>query len=219
MSRSREPLAPVSLRLRRNLLWIILLFVAAGMLSLGVWVSRASAEHAALIARAAHQLDAGELEAALHTTDSVGRRPLLPTPIRREVAALYFRLGEDIAAHNTLKGLPLRSEQAEDQDLLDWSSRCARSARLLAEADRSKDPVERVRLLRDARKELPDAPRVLQRLVLEELLAMSQTSDPTYEAAFGMHYAELRQKAPGMAADVKRQVGELLEKNNGVTVR
>lgn len=219
ISRSREPLAPVSVRLRRNVLWIVLLLVAGLLLSAGVWVMRSSAENSVLLARAVRQLEAGELEAALHTTDSLGRRRLLPAPVRREVASLYFRLGEDIAGHNVLKGLPLRSEQAADQELLDWSSRCARTARLVEKAEQNEDPAARVRLLREARKELPDAPRLLQRLVLEELLAMSQTDDPGYEAAFGMHYAELRQKAPEMAETVKRKVGELLDRSSGVTVR
>lgn len=218
-SRSREPLAPMSVKIRRNLGWICLGVVALLMLSIGFWVAGASAEQSTLLAKATRQLDGGELEAARATLDGLGRRPLLPAPVRRQVASHYFRLGDDVAAHNVLRGLKVRAGDAEDRALQEWSGRCLRASERLKRADESRNTADRVRYAREAAKELPDAPAVLQRLVLEELLAMTRSTDPSYGKAFERSYMELRMKAPTLAAEVKKKVADAMATGSGLTER
>src|SRR5205814_9730533 len=120
-----------------------------------------------------------EPEAALATLTPLSRRLFLSREARRRAAGLYFRLGADQEAHALLLGQPFNERDPEDLRLREWSGRCQRAAALLRRAGQSADPAERVRLARAAHAGLPDAPGVLQWLVHEELLAMTQTTDRT----------------------------------------
>ena len=186
----------------RWLVALVVLLPLAAAVAFVVW--RAGED--ALLGRARAQMARGELEAVGATLEPLRRRPLLSGEGRRGAAELYLRLGEDHKAHSLLVGQRPDPRDPRDRRLQELSARCQRAAALLHRADRSRDPEERVLLARAAYRELPEAPRVLQRVVMEELLAVAKTRDPGHNAAGQQAYAELKQKAPGLAAELKREV-------------
>lgn len=201
---------------RRRLLWILLI-LAPLVLGLGLVLWRSGED--ALVARAAAQLRAGEWEASLATLQTLRRRPLLSSEGRRRGAELFFRLGEDQDGHTLLKGQRFDEKDPEDRRLKELTSRNLRAARLLEQAERARDPEDRLRLVRSAQIELPEAPRVLQRVVLEELAdvtaARSEAEAQKRVEEYLEDYAELRRKAPSLAAAVKERHEELRQKLAG----
>jgi hypothetical protein len=199
----------VGLKQARWLLWagvLLLPLLAAG------WISASRTAEIRLLDRARAQLDGGDWEAALASLEPLSRRLLLSREARRKGAELLFRLGEDQKAHRLLGPEPFNKRIPEDLLLRERSIACQRAAHFLRKADQSRDPAERVRFTRIAHVELPESPRVLQRLVREELLAMAETGDREYSAGFEKDYAELRRKAPRMADQLKQEVRESISR-------
>ena len=195
-----------SLDLRKAVLALLLfLLLAAG------WVVASRGTEDRILAAAEGHLRSGEPEAALGALEPLHGRPLLSSAARRRAAGFYFRLGEDRKAHALLRGQRFDTEDAEDLRLRDLAGRNYRAAQLLRRVERSHNPEERVRFLQAARKELPEAPRLLQRLVQEELLAMVRTGKPEHSAAFERDYLELRAMAPQLADEIKARVAEELK--------
>jgi hypothetical protein len=162
-----------------------------------------------ILARAKTSLDAGLPERALQELKPLAGRPLLSSAARRRGAALYFQLGQDEDAHGLLRGQAYNGRDPADAELRELAGKCVRAVRSLESADRTRNPAERLRLVRSAREELPDAPLVLQRVVLEELAAVTSAASPA-EAERLMQeylqdYADLRVKAPSLADSVRRQ--------------
>lgn len=193
------------MKLRRLLL--ILLLAAPFLVGLSL-VGWQSAEQG-LVNRATAQFQAGEWEASLNSLATLQTRPLLSSAGRRRAAELFLRMGEDAHGHALLKGQRFDEQDPEDQKLRELTSRCVRAARLVEKADKSRDPAQRLEYLRAAQLELPDAPRLLQRVTLEELGALTRARSPEEAAelsdAYLQDYAALRQKAPTLAAEVRRR--------------
>jgi hypothetical protein len=189
------------------LAFLLPLAVGAGLIG---WKSGEDA----ILDRASAQLRRGELERALGTLRPLPGRRFLSRAGRRRGAELFFRLGEDGVAHTLLQGQGFDPEDPEDQRLRDLGGRCLRAGHALRRADRTRSPQERLALLRPALKDLPEAPRLLQRVVIEELGAVisarseAEARRRTDEYLAG--YQELREKAPGLADEVKRRHEELL---------
>jgi hypothetical protein len=195
---------------RRKTLWVLvglalmLPVLAAGLLLVGRYAEDVT------LARAAGQLSEGRSEAALHTLAPLKTQRLLSREARRRAAELYFRLGEDKTAHTLLRGVPFREGDPDDKRLRELSARCQTAASLMKRADSGRSPAERVRLVRAAQDELPDAPGVLKRVAEAELQAFIQAKPPASSRSFEEAYAELRDRAPSLAAEVKRQAEQAL---------
>jgi len=191
----------------RRLLWALVLLLP---LLLAGGIVKLLGEEGRVLAAATSELRSGRTEAALDSLDRLWGRRLLSAAARRRAAELYLRLGEDRKAHTFLAGQRPEKDHPADRRLQELSARCQQASHLLARADRSRSPRERVRLLREARLLLPDSPGVLQRLVQEELLLFTRSSDPEDEARFSEAYTELARAAPRRAAEVKRRAQEML---------
>ncbi len=159
-----------------------------------------------LLAQARQALDMGNAEGAESALTELVRRPLLSERAREAGAELFFRLGEDHAAHALLKGAAPDPRNPRDRRLRELAARCQRAAADLSRADRAPQPDDRLRLARSAERETPEAPRVLERVVDEELLVMSRRESPEVSAAFEQDYARLRLTAPHLATRVKDRV-------------
>ncbi|MFN3653146.1 MAG: hypothetical protein ACK47B_26495 [Armatimonadota bacterium] len=187
-----------------GLLLVVLPLVAAG------WVVRARIVEDDILARAQTRLEAGHWGAASQALRELPRGFLLSGDARRRAAALHFRLGEDRQGHQLLVGQRFDDKDPADRRVRDLSARCQRVSLLLKQVEASRDPEERVRLLRQARDEVPEAPHLLRRLAQEELLASVATGREQYQQAFEQAYLELRARAPEEADALKTSVGKLL---------
>lgn len=193
------------MKLRRFLL--VLAFALPLLAGVGLVAWRSGED--LLLSRATQQFQADQWEASLNHLGALQKRPLLSSSGRRKAAELFFRMGEDQHGHALLRGQRFDEKDPEDQALRELTGRCLQAARLLEKADRAKNPVERLRHARAAHQEVPDAPRLLQRVVLEELAALTRARSPKEAAelseAYVQDYAVLRQNAPTLAAEVRRQ--------------
>jgi len=200
---------------RKRRLWgvLFLLLIPCGLLG---WAVAARTAEESVLRRASAQLEHGSLERALQIVEPLRQNRFLSPGGRRRAAALLFQLGKDREAHGMLRGLKFHSGDPGDMRLRTLSARCQQAAIFLKRADAARDPAERLRWVGQAREELPDAPNVLQRLVKEEVLAMTRGNDPAAEAAFEQDYADLRRRAPAHADAVQREVRELLQGQTAV---
>jgi hypothetical protein len=186
--------------------------IAAGILPLTAVLALAgvrAGEESLLDAAAAH-LRQGQPEAALGPLARLRDRRFLFVSTRRRAAVLYFRLGEDKEALRMLAGQKFDADDPNDLQLRQLSSKCLRAGKLLRQADGSRDPAERVTLVRKAVEEVPDSPRLLERAVQEELLAMTVPNGPDVDQEFSEDYAALRRKAPGLAKQLGLRVRGLM---------
>jgi hypothetical protein len=193
----------------RWLLWLIpFLFLGAG-----AWkaASMRQFEEATLI-RAQQYFDRRELEAALEALQPFTQREMRSSDARRRAALLFFRLGEDQQAHRLLLLQRPDEKSEEDKTLQEWAARCQRAQNLLNKADKLKDPQARRDQVEAALTESPDAPKLLQRLVEEDLILMSMSKDKAASDQFARDYLELRTKAPKLAKQVKQAANRSLEK-------
>jgi hypothetical protein len=193
----------------KKLLWLAVFAVL--LLVTGALVGARLAEERVL-ARASEHLAAGHLDAAMASLSPLKGRRFLSREAARRAASLYFRLGEDHTAHSFLRGQPFSETDPEDIRLRELSARCQRATSLLKQAEESPDPLESARLAREALRELPDSPRVLQWVAREEMLAMAATGDPAREKEFERAYTELRRRAPSFADALKREVDAATER-------
>jgi hypothetical protein len=191
----------------RRLLWIVPLLLALLATTL---VAGQRAGEEALLRHARRSLDQGQAENAERDLTALVRRPLLSRTARWDGAELFFRVGEDHAGNALLKGAQPDPHDPRDRQLLDLAARCQRALLLLARANRTPDPKERLDLAREALAETPDSPLVLQRVVEEELLQMTRTDDPRLSAAFEADYRRLRIGAPRLADELKQRVARTL---------
>jgi hypothetical protein len=159
--------------------------------------------------RAEARLNAGAWEAALAELAPISRTGFLSLSNQRRAATLLLRMGEDQQAYRLLAARPLRRNDPEDAVARDLAARCYSSSVLRRQSEKLRDPRERLRLARSAREALPEAPRVLEWVVREELLAMTR-GIKTEEKAFERDYALLRRHAPTLADAVKQKVAEVL---------
>jgi hypothetical protein len=193
-------------------LWWLLVLLAPLLLGAAM-VGWQSGEDA-ILQRAAATLERGQPEQALIDLKPLLRRPLLSSSARRRGAALYFRMGQDGRAHTLLRGQRYDGKDAADVELRTLAERCLKAGKALKAADRSNDAMERLRLVRSAQVELPDSPLVLQRVVLEELGALTLAPTPAeaerMTEEFLQDYQALRMRAPSLADEVKRKAGERL---------
>jgi hypothetical protein len=203
---SREPRA----FRRRPSRWLLLL----SLLLLPVALVSCRAQEEGALRQSAARLERGELEGALAALEPLLHRPLLSGGTRRQAAELYLRLGEDSRARDLLRGQRFDAKSADDTRLRDRIDRCRRASELLEQASHTVEPAERVRLVAEARQAVPESPRVLQRLVQEELLAMTRSPAPEASQAFEEGYRELRRKAPGLADALKRKVGAAVARDS-----
>lgn len=193
---------PTVLMVRRliRFWWALLLLplvVVGGLMA----VERQTATH---LDRAEAQLQDAKWEAALAALQPVTQTPFLSLTNQRRAATLLFRLGEDQQAYTLLAARPLRPNDPADATARDLAARCYTSSVLRRQADTSRDSATRLRLARAARKALPEAPRVLEWVVREEVLAM--VGGANEEQAFERDYATLRLGAPVLADRVKQAV-------------
>jgi hypothetical protein len=196
----------------RRLLWLIPLLLLLGV----AWqiASMREVEETAL-ARAQQHFDRRELEAALEALQPFTRREMRSSGGRRRAALLFFQLGEDRQAHRLLLLQRPDEKSQEDKTLQEWAARCQRAQNYANMADKlkaSKNFQQRRDLIEAALAETPDAPKLLQRLVEEDLMLMSVSKDPAGAEQFERDYLELRTKAPGLAAQVKEGAERSLEK-------
>lgn len=191
----------VSARLRRAG-WIVLL--GTPLLAGGWMVSQRAVEEGAL-RRATSHFQRGEWQATLDALEPLRIRPLLSGVTRRQAAELYFRLGEDQKAHRILIGQKFHADDPADTHLKSLATKCQSAETLIRQADQSQNLRQRYELTRRAQAELPEAPRVLQRVVQAELALMLR--DPKSEAAtrFETDYTQLRVAAPQLANQVRSQ--------------
>lgn len=194
----------------RAVKWLVGLVLLVVPLVAAGWVVRARMVEDAVLARAHAHLEAGDWGAASTALAGLPRGFLLSGDARRRAAALHFRLGEDRQAHQLLLGQRFEEKDAEDRRLRDLSARCQRVSVLLKQMEASRDPEERVRLLRQAREEVPEAPHLLRRLAQEELMAKVATGKEPYGQAFEDSYLELRARAPEEAEALKASISRLL---------
>jgi hypothetical protein len=177
----------------------------------GWWMLQQRAEENALLREASIQMKNGLWEEAGNTLGRLRGRPLLSGATRRLGAELYFRLGEDRAGHQLLFAQRYDAKHADDVRLKALAASCGRAARLVEQAKAQRSPAERLALAREARKELPESPRVLQFVVREELLGSVDESAPAVEldGQFERDYAQLRIAAPTLADEVRREAESL----------
>jgi hypothetical protein len=198
-------------RLRLRVSWPAAAALAAlALLGAAGWIVARGSADTALLNQAASDLRDGRSEAALAALHRLPHPRWMSVEARTRAASIYFLLGEDVRAHRTLGGLPFRAGHPQDARLRELSGHCLNASRLLQRADRSQDPAKRVALARQAYAELPHAPAVLERLVEEELLAVSRGAGPEVESALLRDYGTLRRSAPTRAAAVKRKLSETL---------
>jgi hypothetical protein len=196
----------------RRLFWLIPILLLAA----GAWKVAAmrQVEEAALSRAQAH-FDRRELEAALEALQPFAERELRSSSGRRRAALLFFQLGEDRQAHRMLLLQRPEEKSTEDKLLQEWAARCQRAQNLANKADKLKDAKDfpqRRDLIEAALAETPDAPKLLQRLVEEDLLLMSVSKSDTASEQFSRDYLELRTKAPKLAAQVREGAERSLAK-------
>lgn len=204
---------------RRVLLFLV---IALPLLLAGGMVAWRGGEDAILRA-ARGELERKNLDRAAAILEPIRKRPLLSAEGKRQAAAMFFQLGEDHKAHTLLVGQRFVGEDAEDRNLKELSARSQRVALLFQKAQRLKDPQEEFRLAQEARKELPDSPRVLQWVVLAGVHAQASARNPRQagelEQEYLTAYAELRDKAPNTAAETRKQLEAELAHSTGATLQ
>ncbi|MBM3457890.1 MAG: hypothetical protein FJX77_05090 [Armatimonadetes bacterium] len=186
--------------------------VLLAILTPTIWSGLRSGEEAVL-REARRALAAGEPERADQILERSRGRVFLTPSERRAAAELYCRLGRDQEAQRLLTGLEFHEANAEDRRLREWGARLQKAAVLLRRAEREKNPEVRLRLAREAWELLPEAPRLLERVVLEELQVLSRVPqrDQKLLREFEEDYAALTRQAPKTAARVKAEVARRLE--------
>lgn len=199
---------------RRTLLRrLAIVLVLLAPLAAALWMGSARWAEDRVLAAAQQRLESGQWEAALDALAPLQGRRALSREARRRAAEVYFRLGEDRKAHELLVGVPYREDSADDRRLRDLAARNQRAAKLLEQADRSRDPRKRLQLARQAREQLPEAPPILQRVIQEELMVMSRGASAEVSEEFSRDYTDLRAHAPRAADELKRRLAELLARH------
>jgi hypothetical protein len=183
--------------------WVLLLLPIAAV----AWLMVLDRTVTDRLDRAEAQLKAEAWEAALDELAPVSSAGFLSLSNQRRAATLLLRMGEDQQAYRLLAARPLRPNEPDDAVARDLAARCYAASVLRRQSEKLHDPAERLRLARSAREALPEAPRVLEWVVLEELLAMTRGMK-TEEKAFERDYALLRRAAPRLADAVKEKVAE-----------
>jgi hypothetical protein len=174
-------------------------------LLLGLWMVQQQRFEDGVLARTEAGLSDGKWEAALAAFEPLASRRFLSSSARRRGAAVAFRLGEDRTGHRLLRGQRFDSKDPADARLSDLANRSLRAAALMRKADEAKSPSERVRLLRQAREELPESPRLLQRTAREELVLSVRDAKSPAGVWFEEDYMQLRLAAPKLAAELQRE--------------
>lgn len=185
--------------------WVLLLLplmVVGALMALDRQIS-------ARLDRAEARLRASEWETALTELRPFTRGGFVSLTNQRRAATLLFRLGEDKEAYSLLASRPLRPNDAADAVARDLAARNYTASVLREQAKKSRDSATRLRLARAARKALPEAPSVLEWVVYEELVAMTE-GVKSEETAFERDYALLRRGAPALADRVKQSVAKAL---------
>lgn len=195
--RERLPRLP---RWARCVLWTAA-FLLPAIAALG-WMGARFQEDQAL-RQAAARLDQGAYEDAAAVMQQVAARPFLTPPARRRAAELLCRLGYDGQAQRLLRGLRFLDNDPQDRRIRALGARAQKAAVLLARAERTAAARERLKLAQEAQILLPEAPRVLQRVVLERLLVLSESpADAAQLQQFEEEYTALARHAPALAAEV-----------------
>ena len=193
----------------RRLLWLIPLLLLIG----GVWkVATMHDFEEAVLQRSQRHFERRELEAALEALQPFTERRQLSESARRRAALLFFQLGEDQQAHRMLLLERPQAKDEADRELQAWAARCQRAQNLVKKADKLTDFRRRRAIIEAALSETPDAPKLLQRLVEEDLMLMTVSKDEVVTEQFQRDYLELRTKAPKLAAKVKEGAEQALAK-------
>ena len=152
---------------------------------------------------AASAMRGGQWDAARAALGGLPGPLLLPGGQRRQAAELFFRLGEDRQAHRYLLGQHFDPRDPGDVRLRELGIRCQRAALAVAQAEKAHGDAK-LRLLREAHEQLPEAPDLFRQLVESELARMVVRGDAAAEAEFTRDYASLRLHSPSAADTVKR---------------
>ena len=196
------PAAPFRRPAVRRAAWAVLIVLP---LALGLWMVGQQQAEEAILTRTEAALAEGKWEAAVTALEPLGNRRLLSSNARRRGAEAAFRLGEDRLGHRLLRGQRFDPKDSGDVRVGDLANRSRRAAGLMQRAEAAKEPAERVRLLRQARKELPESPRLLQRTAREELVLSVRNEKSPAGSWFEEDYMQLRLAAPKLAAELQRE--------------
>ena len=202
---AETPATPSMFRRLSRYWWVLLLLPLVAV----VWLMVLDRTTTARLDRAEARLRAGAWEAALDELSPISSAGFLSLANQRRAATLLLRMGEDQQAYRLLAARPLRWNEPDDMVARDLAARCYTASVLRRQSEELREPAERLRLARSAREALPEAPRVLEWVVREELLAMTRGMK-TEEKAFERDYALLRRAAPRLADAVKEKVAEAL---------
>ena len=196
------PAAPFRRPAVRRAAWAIVLLLP---LVLGFWMVGQQQAEDAILVHTETALANGRWEEALTALEPLAGRRLLSSNARRRGAEAAFRLGEDRLGHRLLRGQRFDPKDPGDVRVGDLANRSRRAAGLMQRAEAAKDPAERVKLLRQAREELPESPRLLQRTAREELVLSVRTEKSPAGSWFEEDYMQLRLAAPKLAAELQRE--------------